>query len=237
VTKRDNESGISLPTQHGLVNQLTLTVAGLDVDVLSPQAVSIQREMSGSNTVATLVLSPVADAWIGWKPRSRDVKREKAVFYAEISQLYVPSAGVIEGAHLVAIRPAQGELSELILDVPLGATITDVSDVVKSNALVSLWRYDPDARKLRVTFSRAQSRPFALLVRSQVATGTLPFEQSVGLISVEGAANQIGVLGVATGNDVQLDTVTAENFSPINLEDFPNDVGQALAAQIAGLTV
>src|SRR6185295_2020380 len=59
VTKRDNESGISLPTQHGLVNQLTLTVAGLDVDVLSPQAVSIQREMSSSNTVATLVLSPV----------------------------------------------------------------------------------------------------------------------------------------------------------------------------------
>src|SRR6185503_14169608 len=133
VTKRDNESGISLPTQHGLVNQLTLTVAGLDVDVLSPQAVSIQREMSSSNTVATLVLSPVADAWIGWKPRSRDVKLEKTVFYAEVSQLYVPSAGVIEGAHLVAIRPAQGELSELILDVPRGATITDVTEGANPN--------------------------------------------------------------------------------------------------------
>jgi hypothetical protein len=65
----------------------------------------------------------------------------------------------------------------------------------------------------------------------------LPFEQSVGLLSVANAANQIGVLGVATGNDVQLDTVTAENFSPINLEDFPGDVAPPLAAQIPGLTV
>ena len=76
--------------------------------------------------MATLVLSPVNDARIAWKPRSRDVKREKPVFYAEMSQLYVPGAGVIEGAHYVSIRPAQGELSELVLDVPAGTTITDV---------------------------------------------------------------------------------------------------------------
>ncbi len=259
VTKRAQESGFALPTRHGLVNQLQLTVAGLDVDVFSPQAVAIQRELTGSNTVASLVLAPVSDAWIGWKPRRRDVQREKPVFYAELSQLYVPSAGVIEGAHLVAIRPAQGELGELIFDVPRGATITDVADGSRrraeadsrgsteqsvrlltsaaTNSAVSLWRFDPDTRKLRVTLSRAQSRPFTLLVRSQVATGTLPFEQSVGLLSVDHAANQIGVLGIATGNEVQLDTVGAANFSPINLEDFPGEVAQSLAAEIPGLTV
>src|SRR6185503_9865957 len=60
VTKRDNESGFTLPAQYALVNQLHVTLVNLDVDVLSPQAVSIQREAAGSNTVATLVLSPVA---------------------------------------------------------------------------------------------------------------------------------------------------------------------------------
>ena len=246
TTQRGAESGFTLPTISGLVNQLNLTVAGLDVDVLSPQAVSVQRELSSSNTVAALVLSPAADTWVGWKPRSRDVKREKPVFFAEISQLYVPSAGVIEGAHLVAIRPAQGELGELILNVPAGATVTDVTDGTNANpqsaignrqSLVSLWRFDPDTRKLRVTLTRAQSRPFVLLVRSQVATGPLPFEQLIGLLSVDNAANQIGVLGVATGNEVQLDTVSAGSLSPINLEDFPGDVTQSLAAQIPGLTV
>jgi hypothetical protein len=102
----------------------------LDVDVFSPQAVSVQRSTSGTNTVATLVLTP-GSAWIGWKPRSRNVKNEKPVFYAEISQLYVPSAGVVEGVHQVSIRPAQGELGELIFDVPAGATITDVSDGIR----------------------------------------------------------------------------------------------------------
>ena len=104
-------------------------------------------------------------------------------------------------------------------------------------SLVSLWRFDPDTRKLRVTLNPAQSHPFALVIRSQVATGTLPIVKSVGLISVDGAATQIGLLGVATGNEVQLDDVGVENFSPINLEDFPDAVAQPLAGQFSGLTV
>ncbi len=245
LTRREGESGFILPTQAGLVNRLTLTLVNLDVDVRSPAAVSVQRDMADGNTVATLVLAPTRDAWIGWQPRSRDVKREKPVFYAEWTQLYVPAAGVIEGVHQAAIRPAQGELGELLFNVPRGATITDVSDAdpkpksenSKPSSMVSLWRFDPDTRKLRVTLNPSQSRPFMLIIRSQVATGTLPFEQSVGLVSVASAASQIGLLGVATGNEVQLDTVDAAALSPINLEDFPGTVAQALAAQIPGLTV
>jgi hypothetical protein len=245
ISKRDSDSGFALPVPAGLINRAVLTLVNLDVDVFSPQAVSVQRAASGSNTVATLTLSP-GGAWIGWKPSSRDVKNEKPVFYAEISQLYVPSAGVVEGVHQVSVRPAQGELGELIFNVPAGSTITDVADNSASNpqsaignrqSLVSLWRFDPDQQKLRVMLNPAQSRPFTLVVRSQVPTGTLPFEQRVGLLSVESAANQIGLLGIATGNEVQLDDVVAEKFSTLNLEDFPAGVAQPLAAQFAGLTV
>jgi hypothetical protein len=247
TARLNGDSGFTLPVPAGLINRATLSLVNLDVDVYSPQAVSVQRSAAGSNTVATLVLAP-GSAWVGWKPRSRDVKNEKPVFYAELSQLYVPSAGVVEGVHQVSIRPAQGELDELIFNVPPGATITDVTDGSGADSnrqpatgnqpsLVSLWRFDPDARKLRVTLNPAQFKPFALVIRSQVATGTLPFAQRVGLISVEGAANQIGLLGVATGNEVQLDDVGAEKFSAINLEDFPADFAQPLAAQFPGLTV
>ena len=65
-------------------------------------AVSVERKSTGKDTVATLVLAPVNEIWIGWKPRSRDVAREKAVFYAELTQLYAPTAGVIEGLHHAA---------------------------------------------------------------------------------------------------------------------------------------
>ena len=150
VANDKTESGFTLPVPYGLINQLNLTVSDLDVDVLSPQAVSIHCDHAGSNTLAALVLSP-AQASIAWRPRRRDVKREKPVFYAEVSQLYVPLAGVIEGAHYVSIRPAQGELGELLLNVPPGATVTDVIDPNKqgsaAGSLVSLWRFDPDTRE------------------------------------------------------------------------------------------
>jgi hypothetical protein len=167
------------------------------------------------------------------------VQNEKAVFYAELSQLYVPSAGVLEGVHQVSIRPAQGELGEIICDVPAGATVTDVMDATdgKKQSVVSTWRFDPDTRKLRVTLNPAQSKPFALVIRSQVATGTLPYEQKAGLLGVDGAANQIGLLGVATGNEVQLDDAGGEKFSPINLEDFPDMVTSPLDTQFPGLTL
>jgi hypothetical protein len=229
VSNVHDENGFLLPTPSGLIFQVNLIVANLDVDVASPQAVSIQCDHSASNTVAKLVLTP-APAWIGWRPRRRDVTKEKTVYYAEISQLYVPSPGVIEGAHYVSIRPAQGEVGELILHVPAGATITDVANV-------SLWRFDPDTRQLRVTLNPPQSRPFVVLVRSQAATGPLPLEQSIGLLTVENAAGQIGLAGLATGGEVQLDSVSAPAFSPINLEDFPGEGVAALQGEIPGLTL
>lgn len=243
VATRDGGHGFVLPTQLGLVNRLKLTLADLDVDVSSASAVSVRREAGPTNTtIASLVLAPSAETWIGWKPRSRDVKREAAVFYADLTQLYVPAGGVIEGVHQIQFRPAQGELAEVSFDVPAGATITDVLEVIPAGAEEKrtanlLWRFDPDTRRLRVTLSAPQSRPFSLVVRSQIATGPLPVEQSAGLLSVVGAAGQVGSLGIATGNEVQLDTVTAEGFTALNLEDFPAGVLDPLRNQVAGLTL
>ncbi|HTV39305.1 MAG TPA: hypothetical protein VMF08_01910 [Candidatus Sulfotelmatobacter sp.] len=240
-TDNGADNVLALPVPSGLVNRATLTLANLNVDVFSLQAASVQCSMSGSNTVATLVLAP-GQAWIGWRPRSRDVRDEKPVFYADFAHLYIPSAGVVQGVHQVSIRPAQGELEQLVFDVPAGATITDVdpgsdSQPLDQPSIVSLWRFDPDTRKLRVTLSPPMSRPFSLFIFSQVATGTLPFQQSVGLISVEGAQEQSGSLGVATGNDVQLDDAVVENCPAINLDDFPAGTLQPFAAQFPGLTV
>ena len=239
---RDGGSGFELPTHGALVNELTLTLVNLDVDINAPNAVTVAPQSSGgaSNTVAKLVLPPASEPWIGWRPRSRDTKREKAVFFAELFQLYVPAAGAIEGQHQALIRPSQGELSELIFNVPAGATISDVLDPLASTnrvSLVSLWRFDPDARQLRVTLRPAQSKPFSVLIKSQFAVGPLPMQQSVGLLSVTNAAGQIGSLGVATGPDVQLDNVTSATLTPINLEDYPSSLVQRMSAQFPGLTL
>ncbi len=248
VTKGPNGSGFIVPSPFGLVNQVDLVLAGLDVDVHSTAAVSVQRDFNGQDTTAKLVLSPTPNPWLGWKPRSRDLAREKPVFYTELAQLYMPSAGVIEGVHHVAVRPAQGELSELVFRIPAGATVSDVAQpaeaapaseqqVAVPRSLVSLWRFDPDQRQLRVSLQSPQSRPFALVIRTQVPTAPLPYEQVLGLLTVEGAAGQIGLFGIATGSEVQLDTVTAEGSPPLNIEDFPAAALASARKEIAGLNL
>jgi len=233
VAVRDGERGFGMPVIPGLVNRVRMTVPGADVDVVSPQAVWIRREpepSAATNTVAELVLSPVRDAWIAWRPRTRDTRKEKALFFAELAQVFVPVPGVVEGVHEVQIRPAQGEVGELVFTVPEGSTVTDVQAPG-----LSLWRFDPDTRGLRATFSPAHAKPFTVVVRSQVAATPLPFERAVGMIEVRGAAGQIGLVGVATGSEVQLEDVRVEGVAAINLEDFPGTALAPLQNQVANL--
>ena len=246
VTKKDAESGFVLPAQFGLVNQLTLTLANLDVDVVSPQAVSIERKTAGKDTVATLVLAPVNDIWIGWKPRSRDVAREKAVFlrgvYAALRadrrchrrpapRGHPTGAGRTGRA---AFRRAEGRDDHRCHRPREHRASKREGAAFRRLAMAFRSRHRQAARESHAAAIASVRAAHPLADRHRAAAG---FEQSVGLISVENAAGQIGLLGVATGNEVQLDTVTAETLSPINLEDFPGNVAPVLAAQIPGLTV
>ncbi len=233
VAQRKTVFGFDLPTHHGLVNQLTLNLDSADVEIVSANVVSV-RSLQAKNGESRfdLSLGPVSGSRIEWRPRSRDARDEKTVFFAEMRQLFVPTAGVIEGSHDAQIRPAQGQVDELVFATPESLTITDV----KATALRS-WRFDPDARKLRVEFSPPQTKPFAVRIHSQVSTSPLPYQRTVGMISVDEAARDIGLVGVATGSDVQLGDTTVTALSRINLEDFPGELVTEGAKQVAGLTL
>jgi hypothetical protein len=229
-------SSFLLPTPAGLVNLLTLEIEKADVDVFSDQSVSVQATHSKRQEVditrAELVLAPVAKAAIVWKPRARDPRTEKAVFYAELYQLFVPTAGAVEGIHEVRVRPAQGQLGEVSFQIPAGLTITDVQTDFVSN-----WRFDPDQHLLRVQFVTPQSRPFTMRLQSQLATSPLPYQQGIGVITVVQAAGQIGMVGVATGTEVQLDAIKEAGLSAINVEDFPTALVTDTAKQFPGIAL
>lgn len=225
--------GFTLPNRFGLINELTLDLDRSDVEIVAGKIVSVRPLKSeAGNSKFALALAPTANTRVEWKPRSRDTRDEKTVFFAELRQLFIPTAGVIEGLHDAQIRPAQGQVSELTFTTPPQMTITDV----RANALSS-WRFDPDTRKLRVEFSPAQSKPFAVRVNSQISTSPLPFQREIGLISIEDDAREIGLVGVATGSDVQLGAATAAALSRINLEDFPADLIAEAGQQVSGLTL
>ncbi|MBL9171127.1 MAG: phage tail tape measure protein [Verrucomicrobiales bacterium] len=232
VARRKGEPGFVLPVVSGVVNRVGFTLAGLDVDLQVPTAISSARREAGADSAFDLVLPPGSDIWIGWKPRSRDTRRERAVLYADWIQLLQPGAGVVDALHQAQIRPAQGEVDELLFDIPAGATIADVT----APSLLQ-WRFDPAQRKLRVILSSAQSKPFQVQIHSQFTSTTLPYTHRSGLVGLVGAAGQVGLLGVATSSEVQLDDVKADSFAPINLEDFPPEVLTTWRGQSAGTAI
>jgi hypothetical protein len=245
VKKWSSESTVlEMPTPASLVNRASLKFPGLDVDVFSTNAVSIatthSREGDRDMTQSELVLVSSEQPLVKWSPRSRDPESEKSVFYGELRHVLIPTSGLVEGLHDAQIRPAQGQLSELNFSVPEAMTITDVQ-----SPLVASWRLEAPldegakagarGRLLRVRLTSPQSRPFALKLFSQQGSRPLPYEMTNRVISLEQAAGQVGLVGVMTGAEVQLDGVHENGMSAINLEDFPGGIVEE--GRIPGLAI
>ena len=54
-----------------------------------------------------------------------------------------PGPGVVDGRHRLQIRPSQGQVRELAVDVPQGLTVSSVAGPVGS------WQFDADGRQLK----------------------------------------------------------------------------------------
>ena len=224
--------GFNVPTQYGLINRMELTFSWNGYDLLPGSGVSVKQVAEGNAPKYELVLAPTNKAKVSWRPRARDISTEDAVFYAELRQLFVPAAGVIEGVHEASIRTARGQLSELVFATPEGMTITEVTAPSLKG-----WRFDPDLKRLTLQFEPAQGQAFAAKVFSQFTAGTLPFAKKLGLLKVEGAANEIGQVGVATGAEVVLENVSADDLTKINLEDFPATMVAGESKRVTGLAL
>ncbi|MBM3845969.1 MAG: hypothetical protein FJ405_06765 [Verrucomicrobia bacterium] len=243
----DGLGSFVLPSWPGLANTLELSIPGSEVQVIAVDAASTVHEFKNSSTRAKLSLPPVKGTRILWKPRSRDVATEHPVFFAETSDVFVPGAGVLEGFHVIQVRPAQGEVNELILETPEHFSITDVLEIKGSNVVssadrsqvnrIASWRFDPIQRRLRITFHVPSARPIEVAVRSQLPSGSLPSRNRVAPLSVLGATNQMGSVGVLTGAEVQLDDVTPDGMVLINLEDFPPGVVSRYSGASTPLTL
>ena len=225
--------GFIVPTRPAMVNRLSLEMRGRELEVASPDAVSLKHTFTKDRiNKVEMVLPPKPGARVNWKPKARDESIEKSVFYAEFQQLFVPTAGIVAGVHDLKARLAQGQLSELSIAVPDGITVTDVI-----SKLVASWRFDPEAGTLQIQFIEPQKASFDFRVRSQQSAGAFPYEKTLGLLGVNGAAGELGLAALGTGSEVQLDSASVDGLAPINLEDFPVVMAQSVQSEFAGLTV
>lgn len=188
------------------------------------------ENLSDKESGATLWLKPIAEVKIVPQARQRDLSNEASVFFVESSQLMIPLPGVVNGRHALRVRPSQGQVRELLMRVPPGFTVSDVTD-----GPTGVWRFDPSKSELRVSIEPAQSKAFSFTVHTQRGSAALPVEMNLEPLRVMGAAGEVGLLALAFGEDAQPEKVVVKGLSPVNPDDFdaallPRDAnGQVLA--------
>ena len=197
-----------------------------------PAAARIQTldGLKADQSGALLVLGPADVVKIQARPKQRDADTEETKFFAEVANLFLPGPGVVNGRHQVSIRPAQGRVTSLTMQVPAGFTVSDVV-----NGPVGAWRFDPAKHELRLTVEPAQNQQFSFTIETQRGAGALPMDLELEPVRVTGCAGEVGLLGIAFGEEVQPETVTVDGLSRVNPEDFDNKLlprdkdGQPLA--------
>ncbi|MEI8309951.1 MAG: hypothetical protein WCH98_04265 [Verrucomicrobiota bacterium] len=211
----DLTKGLPFVTGPAAVQRVTVQLDQGGWEFASPSAVSVLPlpGLPENESGATLVLGPSDSPVINIRTKTRDTAAEKIQFFAEAANLFVPGPGVVNGFCRITIRPVQGQVSSLELEVPKGFTVGDVK-----SGPVSAWRFDPKSRKLRVDLSPAQSSAFKLDVETQLGTADLPVELTLDPIRVLGADGEVGMIALAFGSDAQPENV--RGLSPVNLEDF-----------------
>lgn len=211
----DLAKGLPLATGPAAVQRVTIWLDQGGWEFASPAAVSVQDTpgLPAGESGATLVLGPAETPVINVRTRTRNTAAEQPRFFAEAANLFVPGPGVVNGWCRVTIRPVQGRVSFLELEVPQGFTVGDVR-----NGPVSAWRFDPATRKLRVDLGPAQAEAFKLDVETQLGTADLPVDLTLNPIRVTGAEGEVGMIALAFGSDAQPENV--RGLSPVSLGDF-----------------
>jgi hypothetical protein len=107
----------------------------------------------------------------------------------------------------------------LDFDVPRGFTVGDVK-----NGPVSVWRFDPQTRKLHVSIDPAQTDAFHFDIETQLGIAALPADVTLEPMHVAGSAGEIGMVGMAFGSDAQPEALQPKDLSAIDIEDFTADL-------------
>ena len=213
----DPAQGWQLPGGPAAVRNVTVRWDEGGWEFFSPAAAKVSPlpGLAADQSGASLVLGPADEVKIQARPLQRDATTEETKFFIEVANLFLPGPGVVNGRHRVTIRPAQGRVTSLTTKIPTGFTVSDVIE-----GPVGQWRFDPAKNELRLDVEPAQTRPFAFTIETQRGADALPVDLSLEPARVLGGAGEVGLLGIAFGEDVQPEALTADGLSRVNPEDF-----------------
>ena len=218
------ELKIAVPSGSAVVKTLSVTVNEENWQISSAQAVRTEKLLGEGDKSSgkMLVLMGMTDATVLLKPMSRDRSKEKLRFLAEIADIYVPAPGVLDGLHKVKIKPLDGQVEQLEIEIPDGLMVGDVN-----SPEIDRWRFDANLQILTVTMRKGQTNDFELMLKTQRGVKAYPQDLRLESVVVRGADTTVGAIAYGFGADSQPDNAKVEGLLEINITDFDRGLIQA----------
>lgn len=206
--------GMPVLTGGAAVQAIDLRYDEAGWDVISPTAVRIEKqETDPAATRAQLLLGP-GRSTIRLSPKVRDASTEDTRFFVEASHLYLPRPGVVDGRHQLQIRPSQGQVSQLVVQVPAELTVSHV------NVPIGSWKFDAESGRLQIEIEPSQSQTFAIRIDTQRSLAPLPTDINLAPLRVVDADGEVGLVALAFGPEAQPEKAESETMSTVNIGDF-----------------
>jgi len=205
----------NIPSGKAVVKSLNVQLDQQNWSITSPQA--IQTELSNPANVSSsqMTLIGITPASLVVRPKPRDRENEKLRFFVEMADIYLPAAGVLDGRHLLNVRPLSGQIESLVMDIPSDLLVGDVI-----SPQVDSWRFDAAKKTLTLNMQSPQIKEFSLMIVTQKGIKAFPQDLLLEPIKVQGAENIVGMFGYGFGAESQPDNDKVEGLLEVNIADF-----------------
>lgn len=211
---RRDARGMNLPTGNAAADVVSVSISRPDSRLGAEGEVTLKVDSPGGTLqTGQIVFKPLETRRILWNPRERDRSREKLQLVAEDLNLYVPASGTIEGFHLLKLMPVQGEFDEVKIKIPEPFSVSRV----EGNS-IRRWNFGHD-KILTVLFDSKKSDSVEISIYSQA-----PFELekmiSFASPDVLNCEDGVRTVGIATGDELQVDEVVAPGLAVVDEKEF-----------------
>lgn len=213
---RRDARGMTLPTGNAAADVVSVSLSRPDSCLGAAGEVTLALDSeNGSlgNQSGKIVFKPIEERRVLWNPRERDRSNEALELFAESSDLYVPASGTIEGFHLLRLVPVQGEFAGVRIKIPEPFSVSRVE-----GSSIRRWNFGRD-KVLTILLDSRKSEPVEFSIYTQAPLDITKVQQ-IASLKVLNCKDCVTTIGVATGDELQLDEVKAPELVSIDEKEF-----------------
>ncbi|HUS57687.1 MAG TPA: hypothetical protein VM141_03465, partial [Planctomycetota bacterium] len=208
-------SAFAIPSSQ--VRTLEVACDRLDLEILFPGALRLERQEKDGKLTITAILGPGQPFAVAWKPQVAEMDA-KLVLTCETNAGVTASAGALRMDSLFAFDVSQGKLTELEFSVPKSLSVTQVR-----GKHIRDWRIDAEGavQKLFVILNQPQTSQYGLQILSEMVLPQFPSEIELPVIVPEGGIRAGGFLAIGTDSALHLVVKKTSSLSQVDAAAFP----------------